>query len=68
MNRANAGRLIRDARIRHGYTQIALARKLKVSQATVGAWEIGYTFPRPPKMVKLCEILEIPVDELLKAG
>ena len=68
MNRAKAGVMIRDARIRSGMTQMELARKLNVKQGTVGAWEIGYSFPRPKSMVRLCEILKIPVDELLKAG
>ena len=68
MNRAKAGWMIRDARIRSGMTQTELARKLNVKQGTVGAWEIGYSFPRPKSMVRLCEILKIPVDELLKAG
>ena len=64
MNRAKAGGMIRDARIRSGMTQTELARKLNVKQGTVGAWEIGYSFPRPKSMVRLCEILKIPVDEL----
>ena len=68
MNRAKAGVLIRDARLKSGMTQTELARKLNVKQGTVGAWEIGYSFPRPKSMVRLCEILKIPVDELLKAG
>ena len=47
MNRAKAGVLIRDARLKNGMTQTELARKLNVKQGTVGAWEIGYSFPRP---------------------
>ena len=68
MNRKEAGKMIRLARMRSGMTQDELARKLNVKQGTVGAWEIGYSFPRPKSMVKLCEILRIPVEELLKAG
>lgn len=68
MNRVEAGKMIRLARMRSGMTQDELARKLNVKQGTVGAWEIGYSFPRPKSMVKLCEILNIPVEELLKAG
>jgi transcriptional regulator with XRE-family HTH domain len=68
MNRIEAGKMIRLARMRSGMTQDELARKLNVKQGTVGAWEIGYSFPRPKSMVKLCEILNIPVEELLKAG
>ena len=68
MSRAKAGEMIRTARVKAGMTQMELARKLNVKQGTVGAWEIGYSFPRPKSMVRLCEILKIPVDELLKAG
>ena len=68
MSRAKAGEMIRTARVKAGMTQTEIARKLNVKQGTVGAWEIGYSFPRPKSMVRLCEILKIPVDELLKAG
>jgi transcriptional regulator with XRE-family HTH domain len=68
MNAAKAGRLIRDARLRKGMTQVELARKLNVKQGTVGAWEIGYSFPRPKSLVKVCGLLEIPIDEMLQAG
>lgn len=68
MNRVEAGKVIRLARMRRGLTQAQLARLLNVKQGTVGAWEIGYSFPRPNSMVKLCEVLHITVDELLKVG
>ena len=50
-----------------GMTQQELAKKLHVSQGTVGAWEIGYAFPRPKSIVRLCEILSIPIEKLMKA-
>ena len=68
MNRAKAGNMIRMARVKAGMTQTELARKLNVKQGTVGAWEIGYSFPRPKSMVKLCEVLNIRADDLLKVG
>ena len=68
MNRSEAGKMIKQARLCRGLTQQQLARLLNVKQGTVGAWEIGYSFPRPKSMVKLCEILSIPVEELLKVG
>lgn len=68
MDKAKAGEMIRLARIANGMTQMELARKLNVSQGAVGAWEIGYSFPRPKSMVKLCEVLRIPVEKLAKAG
>ena len=68
MERGRAGELIRTARIVNGMTQQELAKKLHVSQGTVGAWEIGYAFPRPKSIVRLCEILSIPIEKLMKAG
>lgn len=68
MDRVKAGKVIRLARLRRGLTQIQLARLLGVKQGTVGAWEIGYSFPRPASVVKLCKVLEIQVDDLLKVG
>lgn len=60
------GQMIRDARLRKGWTQTELAARLKVKQGTVGCWEIGYTFPRPKTLVQLSDLLEIPIDKLLK--
>jgi transcriptional regulator with XRE-family HTH domain len=68
MKRERAGDLIRTARIRNGLTQVELANRLNVTQGSVGCWEIGKTLPRPKSMVKLCEILKIPIDDLIKAG
>ena len=68
MDKEKAGVIIRIARIKKGLTQAELARKLNVTQWTVGGWEIGNAFPKPKNMVTLCELLEIPVDRLIKAG
>ena len=68
MNNAEAGRKIRLARVGKGLSQAALAERLKVSQATVALWESGNTFPKASNLVELAELLEIPVEELLKVG
>ena len=68
MDKERAGKVIRDARLCVGLTQCQLAALLNVTQGTVATWEIGTAFPRPKSMIKLCEILRIPVEELLKAG
>lgn len=68
MDKERAGKVIRDARLTVGLTQCELAVLLNVKQATVATWEIGQSFPRPKSMIKLCEVLRIPVEELLKAG
>ena len=68
MNKAEAGNRIRIARLRKGLTQTALAEKLGVTQGAVNSWENGLTFPKVSNLVPLAEILEIPVEELLKVG
>ena len=60
------GNIIREARLRKGWTQTELATRLNVKQCTVGCWEIGYNFPRPGTLVRLSDLLEIPIDKLLK--
>ena len=68
MRTAEIGERIRKARIKHGLTQSALADKLNISQGAVGMWETGLNAPKTENLVKLSEILGIPIDELLKAG
>lgn len=68
MDKERAGKVIRDARLCLGLTQCQLAALLNVKQATVATWELGTTFPKPKNMIKVCEILRIPVEKLLKAG
>lgn len=62
------GQMIRNARIRKGMTQAGLAETIGVSQGAVGQWEQGMTIPRPKHIVRLSTLLDIPVEELLKAG
>lgn len=68
MNKAEAGKQIRLARIGKGLSQTALARKLNVTQGAVNLWESGKTFPKASNLVELAKLLEIPVEELLKVG
>lgn len=68
MNKAEAGKRIKLARVGMGLSQAQLAERLNVSQATVALWESGNTFPKARNLVELSEILEIPVEDLLKAG
>ena len=68
MDMKGIGQMIRLARIKKGMTQADLAETIGVSQGAVGQWEKGMTIPRPKHIVRLSSLLEIPVDELLKAG
>lgn len=58
--------LIEQKRKEKGITQAVLAEELGVTQSAVSQWEIGLSFPDARLLVKLSEILECTIDELLK--
>ena len=63
--------VIREARQRKFLTQEELAQELHVTQAAVSQWENGITVPQTRDLLKLAEVLEVSVAELLgetKAG
>lgn len=68
MDNKKTGLKIRVARIKAGFSQSDLAARLNVKQATVSLWEQGRNLPKVSNMVRLSELLDIPVDELLKVG
>ena len=49
-----------------GLSQEALGEKLDVARQTISKWELGETTPEMDKLVKLSELLEISLDELIK--
>jgi transcriptional regulator with XRE-family HTH domain len=68
MEQNSIGQKIRLARVKKGMTQADLAGAMSVSQGAVCQWESGITLPKARSILKLSKLLEIPVDELLKAG
>ena len=59
------GRLIAQERKDKKLTQAKLAEKLFVSEKTVSKWEKGKGLPDTNLLPKLCEILELSLNELL---
>lgn len=59
---------IAEQRKRKKITQVQLAKELGVTQGAVSQWEKGLSFPDVRLLVKLSEVLECTVDELLKGG
>ena len=59
------GRLIAQERKDKKLTQSKLAEKLFVSEKTVSKWEKGKGLPDTNLLPKLCEILELSLNELL---
>lgn len=68
MDSKKTGLTIRLARIKAGFSQNELAERLNVKQSSVSLWERGRNLPKAQNMVRLSELLDIPVDELLKVG
>ncbi len=52
-------------RTKCGLSQLELAEKLDVSRQSISKWETGAAFPELPKLVKLCEIFGVSLDEFV---
>ena len=57
--------MIQKRRKALGYTQFALAKRINVSQQTVSHWETGYTEPSVAELIKLADIYDVSIDELV---
>ncbi len=56
---------LREARSARGLTQLRLAELLEISPRVYNRWERGIAAPRLDTVVRLAEILEVSLDELL---
>ena len=56
---------IKALRKQKGYSQEQLADKLNVVRQTVSKWEKGQSVPDSEMLVRLAEIFEVPVSQLL---
>lgn len=65
MNQEAIGKFISACRKDKGLTQIQLAEKLNITNRAVSKWETGKSCPDASIMLKLCDILDITVNELL---
>ncbi|MDE7245977.1 MAG: helix-turn-helix domain-containing protein [Oscillospiraceae bacterium] len=65
MNQEAIGKFISTCRKDKGLTQIQLAEKLNITNRAVSKWETGKSCPDASIMLKLCDILDITVNELL---
>ena len=65
MNQEAIGKFISTCRKDKGLTQMQLAEKLNITNRAVSKWETGKSCPDVSIMLKLCDILEITVNELL---
>src|SRR5574344_1626314 len=59
------GKYIKHLRIDRGLTQDELAIKIPISRQSVSSWERGLSLPDPDVLIKLSQIFEVSVDDLL---
>ena len=57
---------IRDAREAKGLTQEQFAKLVGVTQGAVAQWENGMTHPSFDKLIMIADVLEVPLDELVR--
>ena len=65
MDLIKIGKFIADSRRKKEITQEQLAEKLYITDRAVSKWERGLSLPDADKMLDLCDILDINVNELL---
>ena len=57
---------IKKHRLEMNMSQDKLAEKMFISRQSISKWENGETLPSVENLIILSEILEIPLDELVK--
>ena len=65
MDLIKIGKFIANCRKDKKITQEKLAEKLYISDRAISKWERGLSLPDTDKMLELCDILDITVNELL---
>lgn len=63
-NYENFGEYLCQQREKKGLSQLELSKLMDVSQAAIGQWERNTFIPKNPKLNKLAEVLEVPIEEL----
>lgn len=48
-----------------GITQLSIAKIMKVSAVTINQWSTGKTMPSVESLLRLCDILDVSLDELV---
>lgn len=58
---------LKAERMKKGWTQDELAEKLFVSRQSVSKWEKGLNYPSIETLLKISDLFDISLDELLKS-
>lgn len=56
---------LKAARVNAGLTQKEVAERLKVSNKTVWAWEVGKTMPNVNKIDAICNLYGMSYDDII---
>lgn len=59
------GNKLYELRKKSGLSQEELAGKLNVTRQTVSKWELGESSPDMEKLIALCDLFELSLDELV---
>ena len=65
MNLTKIGKFIAEQRKKKKLTQEQLAEKLGINNRTISRWENGINMPDASLYKKICEVLEISIEELI---
>ena len=60
------GKKLKDARMRSGFTQESVAKKVNVSRQTISNWENEKSYPDIISVIELSNLYSISLDKLLK--
>ena len=52
----------------YGVTQEGLAEQLGVSRQTVSKWEAGTNYPEMDKLLTLCDLFHVSMDDLMRGA
>lgn len=65
INKKEVGSRIKQIRLRQGLTLAAFGEQFCARKGNVQQWEIGVSLPSKKRMVKMCKIADITLNELL---
>ncbi len=65
MDNIKIGKFIKELRLEKGYSQEDLAGKLYISRQSISKWENGQTAPSMSIMIRLAEIFDVTVTEIM---
>ncbi len=59
------GKILRDLREKHNYTQRELSKALNITPACLSKYETGRSTPSPDMLIKIADTFNVSVDYLL---